>query len=82
MGFSNSWPCCGKVRRSCPYSIRLRILKSDELGAALHAELATNIGDVLLYCALADDEPLRDLAIRGSFDEQAHNVALAAGERR
>src|SRR5258708_19770576 len=53
----------------------------DGLCAALHAEFATNIIDVLLHRVHADDQVTGDLTIRGSLKQQPQHLALALSER-
>src|SRR5215467_5363917 len=52
----------------------------DGLCAALHAEFATNVVDVLLHRVHADDQVTGDLAIGCSIKQQPQHLALALSE--
>jgi len=51
------------------------------LRTALHAEFATEVIDVPFHRVHAEDEVTSDLAVGGSFKQQAQHVALALGQR-
>src|SRR5579884_2171525 len=51
------------------------------LRPAAHAELGAEAGDVPLHGAHAEEERLRDLAVRPSGEEEGEHLALARRER-
>src|SRR5258708_23472008 len=53
----------------------------DGLCAALHAEFAIEVIDVLLHRVHADDQVTGDRTIRGSLKQQPQHLALALSER-
>jgi hypothetical protein len=46
----------------------------------MEAELVSNLLHVVLSCALGDDEPLRDLAVRESVRNELSNLFFAPAE--
>src|SRR2546426_5450197 len=54
---------------------------SDQLGLRGHAQLGVHVDEVALDRALADDQPLRDLAGRLTSRRQHSHLALAAAQR-
>ena len=52
-----------------------------DLGAALHAEFAADVVDVLLHRVHADDQSTGDLTIRGSFKQEPQHFAFTLSER-
>ncbi len=54
---------------------------NDGLGAALHAQFATEVIDVPLDRVHTQHEVLGNLAVGGTFQQQAQHLALALSER-